>query len=78
VVIKHGEPRKLVAGAFIARGSVWRRKGSERESARVLQSIAIPQAVANKAVTEALKRHARETFERNLIQQIRFATMRGA
>jgi len=88
VQIKVKGGRKLIRGAFITASTannatgggtagmkqVWRRLNADRESLVVLRSISIPQAFANKAVLAALDEHARETFNKNLQQQLRYLT----
>ncbi len=80
VRIKVAGGRKPVRGAFIASNTatgyrgVWRRVGRERYPIRNLRSISIPQAFSNKAVVAALEKHAAETFNKNLLQQLRYLT----
>jgi len=83
-ILKHGG-RKLVRSAFITastrnnyRGGgsmginqVWRRAGKDRYPIFPLRSVSIPQAFSNKAVLEVLEKHATETFNKNLQQQLR-------
>lgn len=78
--------RKLVRSAFITastRGNyrgggsqginqVWRRQGKERYPIFPLRSVSIPQAFSNKAVLAVLEKHATETFNKNLQQQLRY------
>jgi hypothetical protein len=84
-ILKSGG-RKLVKGAFITastRGNyrgggsqginqVWRRAGKERYPIFPLRSVSIPQAFMNKAVLAVLDKHATETFNKNLQQQLRY------
>ncbi len=86
VKIKVGDIRKTVAGSFIAaatrnnaRGGgsmgmrqVFRRVGKERYPIRTLKSISVPQAFSNQAVLTALQSVADTTFNKNLLQQIRY------
>jgi hypothetical protein len=85
VQIKVAVGRKIVKGAFIAaRGGgsegmrqVWRRAGFDRLPILTLRSISVPQAFANQAVLAALRTVARDTFNTNFAQQIRFLTQGG-
>jgi hypothetical protein len=86
VQIRVGEPRKLVAGAFIsaltannARGggaaglrAVFRRQTAERESIKNLRSISIPKAAARDAIADALVRIADSRFSKNYDDALRY------
>lgn len=74
--------RKLLPGAFLATNShtgfkgVFHRVGRSRYPIKNLKSIAIPQAVGNKAVNAALRKIANEAFLKNFSQQLNFLTSR--
>lgn len=88
VQVKVQGGRKLVASAFLAAATannaqgggsagmrqVWSRMGAERLPIKTLRSLSVPQAFANDAVLRALQVFAKETFDKNLQQQIRFLT----
>ena len=51
---------------------VWVRTGRERYPIKVLRGISIPLTLRNKAVMDAVKSVARQTFDKNFRQQIKF------
>jgi len=80
VRIKKNAGRKLIAGAFLAEGpngpGAFRRVGAARRELRNLRSIAVPDAVQNRAITRALTTSGFKAFRREMGRQLDLAIRR--
>jgi hypothetical protein len=64
--------RKTVKGGFLTGRGIFKRVGKERYPIKFLRSVSIPQAFLQKTIIKDVQKIARDSFERNLLQQVRF------